>query len=100
MSPGPRPAAAGHLDTAWKGILCMLAGGLIIVINDAANKWLVADYSVGEVLFLRGICIAPFTVFLLSRQKGFRRLHPRALRNQLVRALLVAAVNFFFVAAL
>lgn len=87
-------------DTTWKGILCMLAGGILIVINDAANKWLVADYPVGEVLFLRGILISPFIGVLAWRQSRFRDLGRGALGSQLLRALLVAAVNFLFVAAL
>jgi drug/metabolite transporter (DMT)-like permease len=78
----------------------MLAGGLLIVVNDSANKWLVADYPVGEVLFLRGVFIAPLVIFLARRHVEFQGLRSLALNIQVVRAVLVAGMNFFFVAAL
>jgi drug/metabolite transporter (DMT)-like permease len=55
-----RPAA----DHAPAGIGLMLAGIALFSINDALGKWLLASYSVGELLFVRGIAalilLAPF----------------------------------------
>lgn len=85
---------------AWKGVLCMLGGGVLLVINDAASKWLVEDYPVGEVLFIRGLCIGPLIVLLVWRECRRRPVRRPAFRSQIIRALFVAAVNFLFVAAL
>lgn len=47
------PAAASLAP--GRGIACISAGVLVICINDAVLKWLSADYSVGQVLFMRGL---------------------------------------------
>lgn len=47
-----RPIRAG-LSPAALGILLMLAGMFLFSVNDAIGKWLVATYSVGQVLLIR-----------------------------------------------
>lgn len=47
-----RPRRAG-LSPAALGILLMLAGMFLFSLNDAIGKWLVATYSVGQVLLIR-----------------------------------------------
>lgn len=37
------------------GILLMLAGDFMFALNDAMGKWLVASFSVGQVVFIRSI---------------------------------------------
>lgn len=46
------PSRAG-LSPAALGILLMLAGMFLFSLNDAIGKWLVATYSVGQVLLIR-----------------------------------------------
>jgi len=46
------PIRAG-LSPAALGILLMLAGMFLFSLNDAIGKWLVATYSVGQVLLIR-----------------------------------------------
>src|ERR1700722_11341901 len=57
---GPRPGPSGPLA----GIGLMLAGIAIFSFNDALGKWLLADYSVGELLLIRSaaalVLLAPF----------------------------------------
>src|SRR6266540_5352541 len=56
----PRPPANG----AVAGIGLMLAGIALFSVNDALGKWLLATYSVGELLLVRSaaalILLAPF----------------------------------------
>jgi drug/metabolite transporter (DMT)-like permease len=66
MTPGakpqaPRPAGAAH---AVAGIGLMLTGIALFAINDALGKWLLATYTVGELLLIRSatalLLLAPF----------------------------------------
>jgi drug/metabolite transporter (DMT)-like permease len=60
----PPPAPARTAGGAIAGIGLMLAGIALFSINDALGKWLLATYSVGELLLLRSaaalILLAPF----------------------------------------
>jgi drug/metabolite transporter (DMT)-like permease len=54
---------AGH-DHVLAGIGMMLLGIFIFALNDALGKWLVATYSVGQLLLIRSaaalVCLLPF----------------------------------------
>lgn len=64
-SPAPGAAArtAGQ-DHVIAGISLMLAGIFFFALNDALGKWLVATYSVGQLLLMRSVAglvvLAPF----------------------------------------
>jgi drug/metabolite transporter (DMT)-like permease len=64
MDPRPRTAAAGASSSAAAGIGLMLAGIALFSLNDALGKWLLATYSVGELLLVRSVTalvlLAPF----------------------------------------
>ncbi len=57
-------AATGTMTLARLGILVMLFAMFLFTLNDAIGKWLVATYSVGQVLLIRSafalIVLAPF----------------------------------------
>jgi S-adenosylmethionine uptake transporter len=50
-SPAPARAVAGHLTA----ILLFSTGVFFFAVNDALGKWLVADYTVGQLLLVRSI---------------------------------------------
>jgi drug/metabolite transporter (DMT)-like permease len=88
-------AASGVLA----GVGFMLAGTFLFSVNDALGKWLLADYSVGELLLLRSVAglvlLAP-----LIRQTGIAgfRSAPRP-RLQIARVILsTVEVALFFLA--
>jgi S-adenosylmethionine uptake transporter len=60
---------AGKPRSNLAGVGLMLAGAFLFSVNDALGKWLLADYSVGELLLVRSaaglILLAP-----LIRQAG------------------------------
>jgi len=70
------------------GILMMLLGILLFSINDVMGKWLVATYTVGQVLLLRSaaalLVIVPFVV----KQGVQRTLRPERPGLQLLRVTL------------
>jgi drug/metabolite transporter (DMT)-like permease len=59
-----RPNFFGRNSAVVAGILLMLAGDFIYVLSDALGKWLVATYSVGQLMAIRSaaalILLAPF----------------------------------------
>lgn len=70
------------------GIAMMLLGILLFSLNDVMGKWLVATYTVGQVLLLRSVAalvvIAPFVV----KQGIGRTLRPERLGLQTLRVAL------------
>jgi drug/metabolite transporter (DMT)-like permease len=74
-------------NASLAGISMMLLGILLFSVNDVMGKWLVATYSIGQVLLIRSlaglIVLAPFVV-----AQGWRRtLRPERPRAQALRVL-------------
>jgi len=64
MTPDTPASAEAALRSSLAGIGLMLAGIFLFAVNDVMGKWLVATYSVGQVLLLRSaaalVVLAPF----------------------------------------
>ncbi|WP_395022789.1 DMT family transporter [Dongia sp.] len=55
------------------GILCYLAGVAFFALNDALGKYLVGDYSVAQLLFVRGLgAVAVLVPIMLVMRVSFR----------------------------
>ncbi|BCH25010.1 DMT transporter permease [Mesorhizobium sp. L-8-3] len=52
------------------GILLMLLGDFLFALNDAMGKWLVASFSVGQVLLIRSIGAFIVLCPMIARQSG------------------------------
>jgi drug/metabolite transporter (DMT)-like permease len=52
---GQAKPTGGRADNVPSGILMMIAATMLFAGASAASKWLVAEYPVGEVLFLRSL---------------------------------------------
>ena len=65
-----RPLAANNLVLA--GVLLMIGGDFMFALNDAMGKWLVASFSVGQVLLMRSIG-AFFVLGPMIARQGSRR---------------------------
>jgi S-adenosylmethionine uptake transporter len=85
----PRPSTAGL------GVVLYLAGVFLFALNDALGKWLVADYGVGQLMFVRSIgsafVLAPMALALKPALTGVE-----SPRLQLLRVLAMAADTFAF----
>lgn len=78
-----------------RGIGLYSAGVLFFVVNDALGKWLVADYSVAEVMALRGLG----ALLVLGPVLWFARRHlasPAQIGIQLARIAMSAADTYCF----
>ena len=83
-----------------KGIACMLAGGLLLTINDAIQKSMTADFPTGELLAMRAVFMLPPIAFLVWHAGGLAALKVTNHRGQALRAVLVCLSSFLFVGAL
>lgn len=84
---------------ATNGVIVALAGMLLFALNDTMGKWLVATYSVGQVVMLRSIAalivLAPF-VWWMGWRPLFKVEKPRM---QVARAVISTTETMFFYAA-
>lgn len=96
MSASP---AAPVASTVRAGVALMLLGMLLFSLNDVLGKWLVATYSVGQVLLIRSIAgvvaLAPF-IWAAGPASLFRLERPGL---QALRAALATVEVFCFYAA-
>jgi len=94
-------SAAGKTtrNLLWLGVLFMLAGDFMFALNDAMGKWLVATFSVGQVVFIRSI--GAFIVLgpMMARQPASRLFSLERPWMQVWRVIATAVDTWFFYAA-
>jgi drug/metabolite transporter (DMT)-like permease len=71
--PSPTKVRSGAIF----GIGLMLLGVFLFAMNDVMGKWLVATFSVGQVLFLRSLAALAVLLPLMGRQKVPFRIPPQ-----------------------
>lgn len=81
------------------GILLVLVGYFTFALNDAMGKWLVASFSVGQVLFVRSIGSFLVLAPLMVKQGAGPLLRPERPGLQLLRASLATLETGLFYAA-
>ncbi|WP_300436563.1 DMT family transporter [uncultured Mameliella sp.] len=82
---------------ATAGIVLMSVGVASLSANDALAKFLVADYSPLQILFLRNVIALPFAILLTLKMGGVKALRSGRPAAHLVRgALWIAATVLFF----
>src|SRR4051794_10306712 len=81
------------------GILLMLAGDFMFALNDAMGKWLVASFSVGQVVLIRSI--GAFIVLgpMIANQGARRLFRMERPVLQILRVLATTADTALFYAA-
>jgi drug/metabolite transporter (DMT)-like permease len=89
---------ANRAGAARSGVLIMLLGMLMFSLNDVMGKWLVATYSVGQVVLIRSLAaallLAPF-LWLNAPKKLFALERP-GLQFARVVASTAEVVSFYF----
>jgi len=78
----------------------MLLGAAVLTANDAVLKWMASDYSVGQIMFCRGIFIGLPLAVLVWRAGGLSSLRPINPKGHFLRAGLVVCGTFLFVSGL
>ena len=93
----PLMTAVHGSSAPGRAILAMLAGGILITGNDAAMKWLVAGYPVGQLLFMRGLFAFVAIAFLVRFYGGLASLRIINPKLHVMRGLLVVLGTFCFI---
>jgi drug/metabolite transporter (DMT)-like permease len=79
------------------GILFMLAGMFLFSVNDVVGKWLVATYTVGQVLLIRSLAALAVLAPAVMREGAATVLYPPQKRLQVIRVTLSTfEVAFFY----
>jgi drug/metabolite transporter (DMT)-like permease len=81
------PPAMPSRNATLNGIAMMLIGILMFSLNDVMGKWLVATYSVGQVLLLRSAAGLALLLPFVFKQGVMRTLRPERPGLQLLRVL-------------
>ncbi|MCW4116500.1 DMT family transporter [Aurantimonas sp. MSK8Z-1] len=81
------------------GILLMLLADFLFALNDAMGKWLVASFSVGQLLLVRSVGAFVVLSPMLARQPAAALLRPAQPGLQLLRVVLATADTALFYAA-
>ncbi len=87
------------VGTVALGVGLMLVGNFLFALNDAMGKWLVASFSVGQVLLIRSIGAFLILGPLLLRQSRADLFRPERPGLQILRAALATADTGLFYAA-
>ena len=90
----------GHTDSPVRGIVLMLAGLLVLTLNDATAKWLTSDYPVPQIISLRGVFILLPLAVLLYWRGGLGAFRPTRIRNHVLRSLCFVGSTFSIITAL
>lgn len=80
-------------------VLLMLGGDLMFALNDALGKWLVATFSVGQVVLIRSIGAFIILGPMIARQGLAELLRPQRPWLQVLRVVMATADTVLFYAA-
>ena len=86
--------------TTVKGMLCMVAGTLLLTSQDGITKWLTADFHAGEILFYRGIWMFPVLAILIHRNGGMKTLRLKQPSGVILRGMAALTASVFVTVSL
>jgi drug/metabolite transporter (DMT)-like permease len=97
----PTSPGARDTDSPGKAILCALAGGAVLTLNDGLVKTLAAEFPVGQVLALRGVFIYIMIAVFALRMGGLHTAWQiKSWKGQGLRGFCVVGSSFTFVTGL
>ena len=90
----------GASENAFKGIVCMVAGGALITLSDAIMKIFAGRLPPGEILFIRNSFTLLAIALVALKIGSFLLLRPKNIRGQAMRAGFLVISAFLFVAGI
>ena len=78
------------------GILCIVAGAVMILCNDVAIKWMSADYPIHQLVLIRSLIAIPITLVILQFEGSWRGLKTQHPWLHAFRGVLIATANMTF----
>jgi drug/metabolite transporter (DMT)-like permease len=82
-----------------QGIGLMVAGTLLLTVQDAVSKWLVSDFHAGEILLYRGLFAYLPIAWFAYHSGGWQALRSRRPSANVVRAVLNTSAGFAVISA-
>lgn len=83
-----------------RAIVLMMAGSMLLTMNDAVMKWLTSGYPVGQLLFTRAMFSFVVIAFCVRFYGGLNSLRIHNPRLHIVRGVVVVCGTFCFVSGL
>ena len=99
MKNGPRLSKLPIPDMLVAGVLLMLAGDFMFALNDAMGKWLVASFSVGQVVLVRSIGAFLILGPMIARQGAGKLFRMERVALQVLRVVAATLDTILFYAA-
>ena len=96
---GSRKVVTGRVENVPRGILMMIFGTALFAVASAGSKWLVADYPIGEVLFLRSFSSFVTCAAIMLPTTGLSVFATRRPRDHVLRGLSQSISQFCLVMA-
>lgn len=81
----------------FRGIACVLAAGALLALNSAVVKFLVEDYTPGQIMSLRALFVFVVVAVFVWRGGGLRTLRIRSYKGQIARASTLAITGFLMI---
>ncbi|CCM78617.1 DMT family transporter [Rhizobium mesoamericanum] len=95
----PQPTATAFKNFVLVGVVLMLLGDFLFALNDAMGKWLVTNFSVGQVLLIRSLGSFIILGPLIARQGPAQLFRVELKRLQVLRVLFATVdVGLFYAA--
>jgi S-adenosylmethionine uptake transporter len=95
----PQPTATAFKNVVLMGVVLMLLGDFLFALNDAMGKWLVTNFSVGQVLLIRSLGSFIILGPLIARQGPAQLVRVELKGLQVLRVLLATLdVGLFYAA--
>lgn len=81
----------------FKGIACVIVGGALLALNSTVVKFLVEDYTPGQIMTLRALFVYFVVAAFVWRDGGLHTLRVRSVGGQLARASCLALTTFLMI---
>lgn len=81
----------------FKGIACVVIGGALLALNSTVVKFLVVDYTPGQIMSLRALFVYVVVAAFVIRDGGLHTLRIRSYTGQTARALCLAFTTFLMI---
>ncbi|MCB2106145.1 MAG: DMT family transporter [Rhodobacteraceae bacterium] len=90
----PMSVQFSSADNKPLGIILMLAGALTLVITDVAGKWVVQNYHVAQLNFVRGIFATLILAPIVLREGGLSSLRTARPAAHFARSIVLVAIAY------
>ena len=81
----------------FKGIAYVIAAGALLALNSTVVKFLIADYTPGQIMSLRALFVYVVVAAFVWRDGGLHTLRTRSITGQVARASCLALTTFLMI---